>query len=78
MRLAYQIGKNFVVGVKFDTRSHLVGFDLLVGRGEDNDRGRLFTLLVGVPFFALKLSVRTAPIATDLWTLNTKNLRGAA
>ena len=61
-----QVGSRVRFGVKFDTRDHLVGVDLLTDRTED--RERVFTLLVGVPFLSVKLSVRTHPLG----------LRGAA
>lgn len=53
------VGRRFILGVKFDTRDHLIGIDLLTDRSEDAER--VFTLLIGVPFLGLKLSVRTHP-----------------
>lgn len=43
-----------MVGVRFDTRDHLVGLELLTSRGE----GRVFTLLIGASLLSLKLSLR--------------------
>ena len=57
---AMQVGRKIRFGLKFDTRDHLIGIDLLTDRSQDAER--IFTILIGIPFFSIKLSVRTQPL----------------
>jgi len=47
-------------GVRVSWREHLLGVDLMFATKDDPER--LFTLLVGVPFVAFKLTARTHPL----------------